>query len=112
MIPHLPRPRSAGRFLVPILLAATLVVFSGCHLPTPDTRFVLHIAATGAITLDGVPVAAGGLNEALAARQVAGTHLMVQILASPQADIRLVEQAVEASRRVHASVAFAGDVTQ
>ncbi len=112
MIPHQPGPLPAGRFLAPVLLAAALGLLSGCHLPTPDTRLVLHIAATGAITLDGVPVAAGGLNEALAARQVAGTHLMVQILASPQADIRLLEQAVEASRRVHASVAFAGDVTQ
>ena len=105
MIPHQPGPLPAGRFLAPVLLAAALGLLSGCHLPTPDTRLVLHIAATGAITLDGVPVAAGGLNEALAARQVVGRFVQQQ-------DIRLLEQAVEASRRVHASVAFAGDVTQ
>jgi hypothetical protein len=61
MIPHLPRPRPAGRFLVPVLLAAALGLLSGCHLPTPDTRLVLRIAATGAITLDGVPVAAASV---------------------------------------------------
>jgi hypothetical protein len=103
------RPRPAGPLLPPILLAAALGMLSACHLPTPDARAVLRITASGEVTLDGAPVRPGDLNAALAARQAPGSHLLVQILAAPQADIALVKRAVEASKLAHASVAFAGD---
>jgi len=94
------------RRLTALLLAAPALLLGGCGLPRPDTHALLQISAASRFVLDGRPIGAQALTQALDAREVPGAELRVEISASPQADIRAVEAVVRDSRRAHAEVAF------
>lgn len=88
------------------LLAAPAFVLAGCGLPRPDTHALLQVSAAGQFALDGRPVRADALTGAFGALRVPGTELLVEISASPHADIHAVQAAVRDSRLAHAEVAF------
>jgi biopolymer transport protein ExbD len=90
-----------------LLLAASIATLAACHVPPPVARSVLHIAATGDITLDGKVVGASELQAALEARKAASSELEVEVRASPDANITRVQAAIESSKRAHVRVSFA-----
>ena len=94
------------RRLTSLLLAAPALLLGGCGLPRPDTHALLQVSAASQFALDGHPVSADALTRAFDAREVPGTELLVEISASPQADIHAVQVAVRDSRLAHAEVAF------
>ena len=100
-LPSMPTQR-----LTSLLLAAPALLLGGCGLPRPDTHALLQVTAASRFALDGRPVGADALTQAFDERQVPGTELLVEISASPQADIHAVQTAVRDSRLAHAEVAF------
>jgi hypothetical protein len=102
-----PTPVSLKRFSAALALAAVVATLGACHVPPPVTRSVLHITATGDMALDGKVLAPADLQAALAAGKAASSELEVEVRASPDANISLVQAAIEASRRAHVRVSFA-----
>ncbi len=101
-----------GHVLTRRLRRAALMLalpLAGCYMPPPAPHAVVHVSAQGEYTLDGKPVAPGELEAAVAARAASAPKLVVEIHASPEADVAVVEEAVQAIRRAHARVAFARD---
>jgi biopolymer transport protein ExbD len=103
--------RSCPR-LTTLLLACAGLFLSACHVPDATAHSVLQISAAGALTLDGAPVSHEQLNNALVARQGTAPGVLVEVRASPQADIAQVKGAVAAVELAHARVAFAGELGQ
>ncbi len=95
--------------LTTFLLAGAGLFLSACHVPDATAHSVLQISAAGALTLDGTPVSSEQLGQALAARQSGAPGVLVELRASPQADIAQVKAAVAAVEHAHARVAFAGE---
>ena len=95
--------------LTTLVLACAGLFLSACHVPDATAHSVLQISAAGALTLDGAPVSHEQLNNALVARQSAAQGVLVEVRASPQADIAQVKAAVAAVELAHARVAFAGE---
>lgn len=98
-------------FVRPALQVAGLVcllLIGGCYVPAPVTHVRLGVSAAGAFEFDGRPVAAALLQDAIATRRRGRPGLIVEIDASPEANVGVVREAVAAITRAHARVAFAG----
>jgi biopolymer transport protein ExbD len=95
------------RVLTKLLLATAAVLSTGCDAPAPAARVVLHISATGEYSLDGKSIPAAGLKDAFAARKAQGADLEVEVRASPKADIKFVQSAIEATTQAHARMFYA-----
>lgn len=89
-------------------MAWVLAMLAGCYMPAHKAHAALAVAADGTLAFGGQPVAADALQAAVAARVRAEPSLVVEISASPQADLARVRVAVAAVRAAHAQVAFAG----
>jgi biopolymer transport protein ExbD len=94
------------RALLALALAGAALA-NGCHVPHAVARAVLHISAAGEFELDGQPVPAASLGAALAARKAAVTELELELRASTGADMKRVQQAVDAAKRAQVRVSFA-----
>jgi biopolymer transport protein ExbD len=91
-----------------LLLALPL---AGCDRapPRPVPHVQLHVAADGSLQLDHQPVRNDELTALLAARQTGQQGqpaMMVEIHASPKADMRVVQAAAHAAEAAHARVSF------
>jgi len=95
-----------NRFSLVVVLAACSGLAVGCYVPAPVTHVVLQVSAAGTYALDGVMVTANGLPEALSARHAVGHAILVEIDASPQADVTAVTAALKAAKTAHVRVAF------
>jgi len=91
------------------VLGATLAILSGCGLPTPATHAILHVSPQGHFTLDAQPVSEAALPALLRARHALSPALMVEVQASPQADIAHIKAAILASRQAHVRLSFVKD---
>jgi biopolymer transport protein ExbD len=100
------RARFVAALSITVLLALPL---AGCDRapPRPVPHVQLHIAADGSLQLDHQPVRNGdALTAWLSKRQQGQPPLMVEIHASPQADMRVVQAAAHAVEAAHARVSF------
>ncbi len=88
-----------------LLLAITL---AGCDRapPKPVAHVQLHVAADGSLQLDHQPVRTEDLGPLLAQRQAGTPPLMVEIHASPKADMQVVQAAAHAVEAAHARVSY------
>jgi biopolymer transport protein ExbD len=88
-----------------LLLALPL---AGCDRapPKPVPHVQLHIAADGSLQLDHQPVRNDELTALLSERQQGQPALMVEIHASPKADMQVVQTAAHAVEAAHARVSF------
>jgi biopolymer transport protein ExbD len=102
-----PTSLTVERLLAGLLLAAAVAVLGACHVPPPVVRSVLHITATGDVTLDGKAIAPAELQAALAARKAASTELEVEVRASAQADISRVQAVIASAKHAQVRVSFA-----
>lgn len=91
-----------------LVLTATSAVLAGCYVPTPTTHAVLQVPAVGSYVLDGVVVEPTDLARVLAARQAQAPLLLLEIHASAQASSTSINTAVEAAKKAHLRIAFAG----
>ena len=74
--------------------------------PPPVAHAHLHVQADGQLTLDQQPVALTDLADQLRTRVGSQPNLMVEVHASPQADLTRVQAATAAIRAAHARLAF------
>jgi len=95
--------------LLPVLCAALL---SACGLPTPAVHAELRVSESGAYEFDATPVSAAALPGVLMARHALVPTLLVQVRASPHANIEAVRQAVLAAKLAHVRLAFANEAPQ
>jgi hypothetical protein len=111
-----PRPRTrlaSGLAIVtwcPALaaLGLSLGALGGCdHAPPPPVpHAMLHIAADGSMALDNSPVSLVDLGAAIQRRKLTAPDLLVEIHASPQAAIGVVEGALHTVVSVHARLSY------
>ena len=86
---------------------AFALIASGCYQPPASDHAALYVSPTGELTLQGQPVERALLQSAIEALVIRGRVLVVEIHASPQASIAVVEEAVGKAKAAHAVVAFA-----
>jgi hypothetical protein len=94
---------------LPWLSVSLLALFvSGCDMPAPpvSTHAKLHIAANGAMELDHQPVAPEALLTQLQARTAQTPEVLVEIHASPQADMAVIKGAIATIKQAHARLSF------
>jgi hypothetical protein len=96
--------------LVPKLLMGVAfgVALSACDRapPHPVAHAMLHIAADGSMELDQSPVSLVDLGAAIQRRKVTAPDLLVEIHASPQAAIAVVEGALHTVVTAHARLSY------
>ncbi|MFM9916649.1 MAG: ExbD/TolR family protein [Rhizobacter sp.] len=100
------------RPLTALLLACSSMFLCACHVPNASPHSVLQVSAAGALTLDGKPLSHEQLNNALSNRRTAVPDLVVEVRASPEADMTQVKAVVAAVELAHARVTFAGEFGQ
>jgi len=100
-------PRRVRAALALAFLGAGL---GGCYVPRPVGHTQLHIAADGAYTVDGVPVAPQELSARLSPTAPGAQSGIVEIEATPATAAKSILFAVDAVKRAHARVAFASGV--
>lgn len=91
------------------LALAAAALLSACGLPTPAQHAQLHITSTGSYELDHSPISIEALPQVLAERHARYPDLQLQVRASPQADIRAVQRAVQIARQAQVRLAFADE---
>jgi len=94
----------------PPWLGASLIalMLTGCDIPAPhvSTHAKLHIAADGTLELDQQSLAPGALLSELQARQAKTPDVLVEIHASPKADMAVVKGAIATIKQAHARLSF------
>ncbi|MEY2838645.1 MAG: hypothetical protein RJB60_944 [Pseudomonadota bacterium] len=94
----------------PPWLGASLIalLLTGCDIPAPhvSTHAKLHIAADGTLELDQQSLAPGALLSELQARQAKTPDVLVEIHASPKADMAVVKGAIATIKQAHARLSF------
>jgi hypothetical protein len=90
------------------LLGLLGLVLSGCDIPAPhvSTHAKLHIAANGAMELDQQALAPDALLAELQTRKAKTPDVMVEIHASPKADMAVIKGAIATIKRAHARLSF------
>jgi len=94
---------------LPWLSASLLALFlSGCDIPAPhvSTHAQLHIAADGSLALDQQPLAPGALLAQLQARKAKTPDVLVEIHASPKADMAVIRGAIATIKQAKARLSF------
>jgi len=91
--------------LLPLLVPCALL--SACFVPASVVHATLRISPSGAYELDGRALAPAQLAAAIAARQAGAPSLVIEVQASPAADMAAVRAALQSVRSAHARVAFA-----
>ena len=86
------------------------LVLSACGLPTPAVHLRLHVAADGRYELNQIPVNAADLPRLLSEQHARTPELQLQVHASPQVDIRVVQQVVQAAKDAQVRIAFADEL--
>ncbi len=99
---------TTDRVIASLLLAPSVVILSACHVPPPVAHAALQIRANGEFLLDKTSVLPADLTTALSARKVAGADLEVEVSASPEVNINVVQAAIESTKLAHVRVSFAG----
>jgi ATP/maltotriose-dependent transcriptional regulator MalT len=97
------------RHPLPWLSASLLaLLLSGCDIPAPhvSTHAKLHIAANGTMELDHQPLAPEALLAQLQARAAQTPDVMVEIHASPKADMAAIKGAIATIKQAHARLSF------
>ena len=91
----------------PGLVMSLVLPIAACYVPAPVTHAVLRVAADGAYTLDGKPIASAELAAAISATHAAASDLVVEIHASPSASTASLNLAKQAIKLARGRVAFA-----
>lgn len=86
---------------------ALALIASGCYQPPSSDHAVLDVSPAGELTFQGRHVERPDLQAAIEALVVKDRALVVEIHASPQAPIALLEELVGKAKAAHAVVAFA-----
>lgn len=86
--------------------AALLLALAGCYQPPASEHTRLEISPAGEMAFQGKPIERAALRTTIEAAAVNGRTLVVEIHASPQAPIALVEEAVAQAKAAHAVVSF------
>ena len=94
------------------LLAAGLSALDGCYAPSAVVHAELDIAADGAYTLNGQAVAPAELGSALTGLAQRQKVAILDIHASPKAQINRIQAATQAAKQAQIRVAFAEEVPQ
>jgi len=97
----------AGLLSPRLSLLALALIASGCYQPPASNHATLLVSPSGELTFQGQLVEPSHLQAAIEALAVKGRVLVVEIHASPQAAITLVEESVSKAKAAHAVVAFA-----
>ncbi len=79
---------------------------AGCYQPPSSEHTRLEISPAGELAFQGKAVERSALRAAIEAAAVNGRGLVVEIHASPQAPMALVEEAVAQAKAAHAVVSF------
>jgi biopolymer transport protein ExbD len=98
--------RLSARGTAALLSLGLSALLSACILPTPATHAVLKVAPDGTLALDTRAVSPTELPAVLASRHAQAPGLMVEIEASPRADIAQVKAAILTVRQAHVRLAF------
>ena len=94
------------------LLVAALSALAGCYAPSAVVHAELDIAADGAYTLNGQAVAPAELGSALTGLVQRQKLAILDIHASPKAQMNSIQLATQAARQAQIRVAFAEEVPQ
>ncbi len=86
--------------------AALLLALAGCYQPPASEHTRLDISPAGELAFQGKPVERAALRTTIQAAAVNGRTLVVEIHASPQAPMTVVEEAVAQAKAAHAVVSF------
>ncbi|MFO1217233.1 MAG: hypothetical protein U1E89_02505 [Burkholderiaceae bacterium] len=87
-------------------IAGLVAALAGCYEARRADHATLEISAAGEYRLQGRSVAAPALQAAVQAVPHGGANLVVEIKASPRAEVSSVQAAVQAVKAAHAQVAF------
>ncbi len=112
MTQRLTRTRLAAALSASLSISMVLALsLAGCNRapPKPVPHVQLHIAADGGLQLDHQAVRNDELTALLSKRQQGKPPLMVEIHASPKADMQVVQAAAHAVEAAHARVSFADE---
>jgi biopolymer transport protein ExbD len=94
------------------LLVAALSALAGCYAPNAVVHAQLDIAADGAYTLNGQAVTAAELGGALTGLAQRQKVAILDIHASPKAQMNSIQTATQAAKQAQIRVAFAEEVPQ
>lgn len=92
------------------LLVAALSALAGCYAPSAVVHAELDIAADGAYTLNGLAVPSDQLGSALTGLAQRQKVAILDIHASPKAQMSSIQTATQAARQAQIRVAFAEEV--
>jgi biopolymer transport protein ExbD len=92
------------------LLATSLCALAGCYAPNAVVHAELDIAADGAYTLNGQPVPSAELGGALSGLAQRQKVAILDIHASPKAQMNSIQLATQAAKQAQIRVAFAEEV--
>jgi len=85
---------------------ALALSLAGCYQPPASEHTRLEISPAGELAFQGKPVDRAALRATIEAAAMNGRVLVVEIHASPQAPMALVEEAVSQAKAAHAVVSF------
>ncbi len=102
-------PAMKSTLTLRLALLGVMLVASGCYQAPTSDHAILTVSQSGELNLQGRAVERQGLQAAIEAATAKNRTLVVEIHASPQAPVAVLEEVVGKAKAAHAVVAFAGE---